>query len=85
VVGSVDSGVVDVGRLLEHGAGSRNVDGGVVEVDALLVAGPEAGAVNGAAYLDFVTVVGLEAGAVCTFSNVDGGVVRAVGLVDLNA
>jgi hypothetical protein len=45
-----------------------------------------AGAVEGrAGYGDFLAVVGLNTGAVIALGNVNGGVVRAVGGVDLDA
>lgn len=62
------------------------VDGGLVDADGLLEDGAVAGAVNGGAdYVDLVTVVGLEAGAVFTLGNVDDRVVGAVRPVELNA
>lgn len=45
-----------------------------------------AGAVDGrAGYGEFLAVVGLDTGAVIALGNVNGGVVRAVGGVDLDA
>lgn len=87
VAGRIDGGVVDVDALGVGGSGAAGrVDSGVVDNGLLLVDGAVDGTVNGATdYVDFVTVVGLEAGAVLAFSNVDDGVVRLVGVVELDA
>lgn len=62
------------------------VDGGLVDVDALLDDGAVGVAVDGGAdYVDLVTVLGLEAGAVFTFSDVNDRAVRTMRPVDLNA
>lgn len=67
------------------GGAAGRIDGGLVDVNTLLVDGAVDGTVNSASdYVDFVTVVGLEAGAVLAFSNVDDGVVRFVGMVELD-
>lgn len=86
VAGSVDGSLVEVDALRVRGSGAAGgVDGGLVDVNALGVGGTGEVAVNsGAGYL-FVTVVGLEAGAVFTFSNVDDRVVRAVSGIELDA
>ena len=62
------------------------VDGGLVDADALLDDGAVGVAVDGGAdYVDLVTVLGLEAGAVFTFSDVNDRAVRTVRPVELNA
>jgi hypothetical protein len=84
--GRIDSRLADADRLLVDGGVAGSVDGGLVDADGVLKGGTVGRAVNGGAdYVDFVTVVGLETGAVFTLGNVDDGVVRAVRLVDLNA
>lgn len=86
VAGSVDGSLVDVDALGVSGSGAAGcVDGGLVDVNALGVGGASEVAVNsGAGYL-LVTVAGLEAGAVFTFSNVDDRAVRTVRVIKFDA
>jgi len=62
---------------------SGRVESGLVDTDdAFLGEGAVGGAVDrGRGYLDFVAVIGLEAGAVFTLSDVDSTVLAAVGAV----
>jgi hypothetical protein len=72
--------------LLVNGEVAGAVDGGFVDTDALLEGRTVGRGVDGGtSYLNLVAVVGLEAGAVFTFGNVNDGVVGAVGVVDFNA
>jgi hypothetical protein len=71
--------------LLVNGKVAGAVDGGLVDTDALLEGTVGRGVDGGTSYLNLVAVVGLEAGAVFTFGNVNDGVVGAVGVVDFNA
>jgi hypothetical protein len=85
--GRIDCRLAYADRLLGvSGSVTGGVDGGLVDTNGLLEGGTVARAVNGGAdYVDFVTVVGLETGAVFTLGDVDDWVVRAVRPVDLNA
>jgi len=68
----VDGRLANADRLLVDGDVAGGVDGGLVDADALLDDGAVGVAVDGGAdYVDLVTVLGLEAGAVFTFSDVN--------------
>jgi hypothetical protein len=71
----VDSGLVDYGSgllVLGETAGGVNC---LVDPDSLLVDGAVGRRVDSGAYARFLTVAGLEAGAVFTLGDVDRGVV----------
>ena len=82
----VDGVLVNGGASLEAGAGDRGVDGELVNGGVGLEGRrAEAGTVDGrAGYRELLAVVGLDAGTVLALSNVDDGVVRAVGGIVLD-